>query len=868
MFTFVLAFLLGIYAHSVGLFRDIRSDIGLDDQNLTFIKNLVREPKFALNSILHAQLPTLYIDMQFDHLQKIEAKRQEALGTGILVTSDNDFVPATIRMGENTIRVDMRLKGDLTDHFETDKWSYRIHVKDDDELFGMRRFSIQHPGTRKYLFEWGWLENLRQEGVLAPRYQFVNVVFNGTPMGIYALEEHFSYEMLEAQDRREGVIVNFDESVYWQRYAQLGYSPGYFDFVMRVKDYRNAFIDTSRPTRVDKNIVLKKEQEAAVGLLRAFQEGKLSASEVFDVSRLARFMAVNELWQTYHGQYWNNMHFYYNPLTAKLEPIGFDGTADIDDAAIALYAFSEPWLIQALEDPILAEAYVTELLRVSQPEYLEQLKSRLEAPITQYQISFYREFPFVRSISIWNYLSNRQGYIRRSLEPTKLLVAYASFTSPVSDTKEETRVQVEIRNLLSLPVEIIAFQVGDQELPLELDWLESEDGYFLGNGKPSIILAAEEQGSDIPMRYTTFRIPVNEIASAGQELPEVKIISKILGSDAKHEDLVNWYPKTLTSNPLPVAPTIEQAIEKYPFLKPGMGENVLVVHPGEWIIEGDLILPADIRLQAGPATKLFFSPGSIMVATGTLEFHGTPEEPVVLAPLAESWGGLVVIGAEEPSVWENVIVRDTTGIERGGWILTGGITFYESPIYMKNSRILGSSAEDGINIVRSAFEFSSSEFGGFASDAFDGDFVEGVIYSCTFHETKGDAVDVSGSIVQINKVKMINIGDKGLSVGEDSRVHAQDIQIKQAGIGVASKDLSEVVIKDASIEDALFAGMAAYTKKKEYGPASIVATNVEFDNVKQELLVQTNSWIELNGKRIEGTELDVDALYEAGILGN
>ena len=44
--------------------------------------------------------------------------------------------------------------------------------------------------------------------------EHIDVTINGRPMGIYALEESFSKEMLEAHARREGPIVRFSER-FW-----------------------------------------------------------------------------------------------------------------------------------------------------------------------------------------------------------------------------------------------------------------------------------------------------------------------------------------------------------------------------------------------------------------------------------------------------------------------------------------------------------------------------------------------------------------------------------------------------------------------------------------------------------------------------
>ena len=161
------------------------------------------------------EIPHFNIDIKFKNLQKLIAKREQALEVGVLVKGKDDYVPAEIRFQGESYKIKMRLKGDWTDHLEGDKWSFRVHVKGDNHLLGMSRFSIQHPRTRNFESEILFFEALKKEGILVPRYFFVEVILNGKNIGLMALEEHFTKELLESQRRREGVIIRFDEDMFW-----------------------------------------------------------------------------------------------------------------------------------------------------------------------------------------------------------------------------------------------------------------------------------------------------------------------------------------------------------------------------------------------------------------------------------------------------------------------------------------------------------------------------------------------------------------------------------------------------------------------------------------------------------------------------
>jgi hypothetical protein len=115
---------------------------------------------------------------------------------------DNDVVPALVRHDGRAIPVRIRLKGDLVDHLEGDKWSFRIIARQDSTILGMKQFSVQNPQTRDFLNERVYHEIMRREGIIALRYEFVDVTVNGRDLGIYALEESFETRLIENNERK------------------------------------------------------------------------------------------------------------------------------------------------------------------------------------------------------------------------------------------------------------------------------------------------------------------------------------------------------------------------------------------------------------------------------------------------------------------------------------------------------------------------------------------------------------------------------------------------------------------------------------------------------------------------------------------
>ncbi len=199
-------------------------------------KHLLYAPSNWLNGD-SLNLPTLQIDIKHKNIEKIRNKRNEAIKTGIQTSTNRDFVTALITHNGKSFNAKLRLKGDWVDHLKGNKWSFRVVIKDSESLFGIRRFSIQHPKTRGYNSPILFAQTLRTIGsnILIPRNMLVKVIINGNHIGIMHLEEHFSKELLESQNRIESVILKFDESNIWDLNANL-FNPIY-------NSYKNAGID-------------------------------------------------------------------------------------------------------------------------------------------------------------------------------------------------------------------------------------------------------------------------------------------------------------------------------------------------------------------------------------------------------------------------------------------------------------------------------------------------------------------------------------------------------------------------------------------------------------------------------------------------
>jgi len=860
------SFVAGAYAHKAGYTALLRNVfLRISKQTESIAEVVENDLKFLEQN----GLEDLYLDIPFLSQESIRAQRDEALRIGILNVSDENFVPASIQSADNgKIDVDIRLKGDLTDHLEGEKWSLRIETDNDQSILGFKRFSIQAPETRQFLNEWAYHQHLLSEGILTTRYQFINVIINGSHKGIYALEESFSETMLDAQERREGIIIRFDEDLLWHNWSSfLTYGgndlldTAKVSGLFQIADDDSAPITIFRSGRVESNPALIEQATSAIGLLRSFQKGELRASQVFNVKILGRYFAITDLWGAGHGTAWHNIRFYYNPITALLEPIAYDGdTLDpYFNTDTPSFPFSNSGMFQ---DPLIQKVYVEELERITNPDYVQQIIDEINPQFTVYQQALMREYTDGIDTP-WDLLETRRKMLYVNLKPVEAV--RGGYEKLLVDEKKFIR--LDLINQTILPVEINKFILNGNILEPELGWYFREEGsrnHLTSESIPLTLLPGhsviyepaiftfqydwpDQSAEDIAQGIDDFTLTVEVNIAGSSYVNEIPILKKTI-------------PQGIRETQILTQPTLEEFTKSHPFVKQ-VSDTDLLVETGEWLVDGDLIVPSGFQLTIPEGTTLKFDHQAILYASDAVHLIGSSENPVTLTSQYDSWGGVVVLNARNASVWKYGLIENLKGIERGGWILTGGITFFESNIEMQHTRINNSFAEDALNVIHAQFEFLFSEFSNTISDGFDGDWIEGNISNCSFHDIGGDAIDVSGSEITIKDTIITDVVDKGVSIGENSRAEMNYVSISNIGIGVASKDLSQVHITNSRISSAEIGGIAAYIKKATYGPASIIADTVVFLDTEIIALTQIGNSIIINGIPENPIELDINALY-------
>lgn len=820
------------------------------------IKRFAQRPPME-DSLKRVALNLIIADSAMELLSqyKAQALRQEVISSDL-----KSYVNGNIVQGTDSIPVEVRLKGDWTDHLENGKTSYRI--KAEGAFNGLATFSIQHPQTRNYMHEWFMHRLCDIEGLLSTRFDFIPVQINGVNQGIYAIEEHFDKQLLESRNRREGPIIKMDETGFWALLAsgQKDSLKGSYPY------FESSIITCFKDGRTEKNQTLSDQFENAASLLSLYKNLYAEPELLFDMEKTAKYYALMELGNVHHALAWHNRRFYYNPVSAQLEIIGFDmipavypfsrllafrkfntmGEAQEDENAIDHFLFLNKEFREHYTRYVTlfsSERYLDSMFKVLEPEILE-CEKLLSSEFSGYRFDtgfYYEKAEYMRK-DLKGLEASWNKYMKANPAPKILPPNY-----PAPENNFFLK-EISI-NAYRSPMDSTGFKLGLENFhPADVTVV----AYSTKNGEDSVFLL------DQPLklrRYDGFdRADYAEI-----NLPKKpnKIHFTVANSPGvlQTKKVFNW------KRPEPTHPRIELE-KKFKTLSPlyHIERDTLRIRKGDYVLDELILVPKKyvVVVEAGTTIDLINGAGII---TNNSTYIGDREGTQVIIKSSDRTSqGLVILQADTVRI-ENAQFYNLNALDYKGWTLTGAVTIYEGSISINNVEIGFNQCEDALNIIRGKFDIMNLTIHDTYSDGFDADFCSGVIAESDFQNTGNDCIDFSGSQVTILGIDIRNSGDKGISSGERSTLIATNIDIDGALTAFASKDGSVLTVNQSSAKNCEV-GVALYRKKPEYVFSKMVVENSTFSDIKTYALIERGAVLTFDKVNYFGyTIFDIDAMY-------
>lgn len=756
----------------------------------------------------------LDITVEEKSLDQLKQKRIEAYKHGSLISSKADLVPAKIKVGDEEIDAEIRLKGDLLDHLYGRMWSFRIHTKDGSAWNGMKVFSVHNSKSRDHLSEWVFHKMLEDEDVLTTKYDYLEVALNGESLGIYAYEEHFLKQLLQWQNRPEGPILKISEDAHWE-YAgrKFGNNLAY---------YESAQIEPFDKDALKKSNAYAAQFEKGQELLYGFMHGDLTVFDVFDVDRLAKYLAIQDVCNAWHSFNYTNLRFYYNSITGKLEPVGFDGfTPDglyynkalyitgsqvnsKTNERITPHKFVQRFHKKIFTNLDFAAIYNKNLDRLSSSVYLDSFKQKHDVDLRN-RANFIRK-GYKNYAFNWDTFFDNAKEINEVMAPTKdiALKAYRDGQDLV------------LRSYHLLPLEIIGF--GNATMTSKIT-------------SPTILESYDKTKSVIEQR-----IPFSSGAK--------RVFVRTLGTMREASfPIFKWsapsYEKALATRLIENANSLS-IVKSSP--------DAYIIPSGKQTLSTPLVV-TNKPLIIQPGAEIDLQNGASIIVSTSIQAVGSVETPIVIRSSKVNGQGVVLMNATEKSIFQSCTFDNLQKTDRYSIMASGGLSIYESDVMFERCVFSQAKSKDVLRIDRSDFEMRNCIITNASADGIDANFSTGIIDNLIMEDIGKDGLEISGGFCRISNSKISKVSGAAINANQHGNVEAMNIEMVDCAEGVKSIDLSSVTLSGSKMTN-IKTGVLAFRKNDEMGGGTIRIFDLTQENVEKQNVQDQHSAVFLNKQKL------------------
>jgi hypothetical protein len=619
-------------------------------------------------------------------------------------------------------------------------------------VVGATQFKLLIPATRFGRNEVLGALLLRELGFIAPETFEVKVNVNGVK-SLMIFQEKSRKELLERNLRREGPIFEGDESLIWSFH-----------------DYSNFELEPLALSRLINDNWFKKGPVSQKIVIKSFyrlQKAYLDYARTNYLGKNSLFVQVNKVEDTLFNDYHrlllamngahalrpHNRKYYFNAIEDRFEPIYYDG--NLTFTSLKLPKRSDFDLL--MHGPVSKDLKVRVQKLLSSNSLKTKFINRLKTNASSE--AFYKD-------SMNQVIINLKVRVQKLLSSDKLKTKFisslktnASSEAFYNDSINQVLINLDLMN---------TSQLSDNKInraPLS----KLMDSFFYSDYQEdkklsqNIIKHIEINGDYANLDFT----------DDSEKVVSVSDLSKILSKNEFEGERFVIIPH---SNSL-------HEIKEYKELS--IGGNILRASDGMGIFIDE------------QNKKLEFTQTNVT------------DWALLLGGDYSQWN-IKFNGAE------NNVAQSAVRQRFNEFGLTGCLTLYKTIIDDTQIDVSGGRCEDSLNILLVRGTNFRVIINDAFADALDADFSLLSISNLEIKNAGNDCFDVSGGNYIITSARLQNCTDKGISIGEMSSFEGESIHIEGAGIGVSSKDSSQVRIKFLEAKKVFSCGEGK-RKKQEFG---------------------------------------------------
>jgi len=567
--------------------------------------------------------------------------------------------------------VGMALFGDRPNHFIGTKKSFKIKTPKEEFIENKRRLRFILPEDRDF-FSPLFAEHLGKKlGLFMPQYEIAEVKLNGISQGLYLVEEGIDQYYPERHKQPGMLLIEYGENwiedhpVMNAAAAEWGIAPpGGYDYsagVLYGTGHNTPFdLDISNIDEIDSlhadQIAFKLRQ--LFSAVKANDQSKVEG--LFDLENVSSVEALRAITGNTHDFTGDDLRLFYDTTTGKF---GFVPRVESGISPLGVYLGGiDNYLSTYARRPVPVLRYV---LRNSKLRHLRnekiyeilqqkgELLSYFNELDEKYRQAFVNDGTNVWSSREINHLIGKQRqYLQSNFQTLEKQFEYSK--AYINAIGEGNSLLIEVipdsvtaLEFNSLSVEFEARQRTGEAIVKVFDekggLVAEETVDIAGNrveleGQANRNIIQADLGEEMEPIRTVFTLQVlfqDEVevkainvemqnAVTGKEIPSNDIYLKLAVADAEYSELQYLGE--------------EEFLQMHPELEFEKQGKELHLVEGEYTIERDVVIPANLQVVFEAGANIKIGEGKSIVSYSSLDVRGTEEKPVVISQLEEGRG--------------------------------------------------------------------------------------------------------------------------------------------------------------------------------------------------------------------------------------
>ena len=785
-----------------------------------------------------SSLPVYELNIDPKDLIKIEEELKKNT-TELLASKYRESVSAELIYQKEVYPIKIRVRGDLIEHWGDKKKSWLITFKDEKLLNGKKKISLIIPGDRGLISE--ELSNYRAKKLelLFPPSQFVVFKINGRQPAIYFEIENWSEEFLaKAQRPDQSNLYGEEDDLAFSNYTHdLFESPSYWK--KYTQDGQSQINDFSDIDLLGDLIYNSSDQEFFKKI-----------PSLLDMDNFYRWQVHSILMGSTHQGFNHNLRPYFDNSRGKFEFIPWDvgqfekpKYTDLHYNTLVSRILSNPEFLNE-RNKILWEYVKDDKNLEDDLEFYNKTYNQVKGDFYKDRIKVFSNIFFDKKIKDRrNLLINQYRNIQNTFEESEVLTLGRVFDNFI-------RIDIRIRSFanITLNSDQLYYDSNENKVFDKKDLKLTGEFQMFSQRKIPSDLEFEKEIEIMPKNYSFF------IEKNNFNLDDFKLNLRNSITDSKIKTEIHLLDQSTFKYFDQASYSRIKFLKDNPFFRSGPLENQIILYPGNYQINQNIIIPNNLLLEIKPGVQIRFAPNVSLISYSPVKAIGEKTKPIIFSAQnrEKGWGVMAILNSEK-SFFENCIFEYGSQSYINGTFFSGQLAIHSSDADIKNCQFKFAQGDDGLNLKKSKISVENNYFFKNGFDGLDLDWVTGEVINNHFSENGNDGLDLGGidnMIIWGNQIE--KSGDKCLSLGEKSKnVIIANNLMNNCQTGIAVKDNSEAkIINNTIINNEI--GISVYEKKAIFGGAHPEVFNTFIWSNQKSIELDEKSGISISYSNIEG----------------